>query len=82
MWDSCLKADAVSLERLQLVVARSILRCSRQSMPSSAVLAALDWPILAWHRRRCKLLYLWKLLQGEGPPMLAKRVPLLAAERS
>ena len=47
VWDSFLKADAVSLERLQLVVARSILRCSRQSMASSAVLATLDWLTLA-----------------------------------
>ena len=82
VWDSCLKAEAVSLERLQLAVARATLRVSRRSLSNHVVLAQLGWPTLAWRRRRFKLLYLWKLLHGEGPPMLAKRVPQSAAARS
>ena len=38
------------------------------------VLRKIGWPTLAWRRRRQKLLLLWDLLQGSGPPNLRDQV--------
>ena len=73
-WDSCSKHDAMSLERVQLSVARAILRISRRSCHNTDVLRKIGWPTLAWRRRRQKLLLLWDLLQGSGPPNLRDQV--------
>ena len=35
---------------------------------------SVNWPTLAWRRRRQKLLLLWDLLQGSGPPNLRDQV--------
>ena len=73
-WDSCSKHDAMSLERVQLSVARAILRISRRSCHNTDVLRKIGWPTLAWRRRRQKLLLLWDLLQGSGPPNLRDQI--------
>ena len=73
-WDSCSKHDAMSLERVQLSVARAILPTSRRSCHNTDVLRKIGWPTLAWRRRRQKLLLLWDLLQGSGPPNLRNQV--------
>ena len=70
VWDSCSKKDLDILECSQLAVARAILRFSRCHFTNSAVLCAIEWPTLAWHRRRAKLLMLWRLVHGLGPPSL------------
>ena len=69
---SCSKRDSDALERLQLSVARCVLQaqigfCNSRCMPKNTLLATLNWPTLAWRRRRCQLLTLWLLLHGEGP---------------
>ena len=73
-WDSCSKHDAMSLERVQLSVARAILHISRRSCHNTDVLRKIGWPTLAWRRRRQKLLQLWDLLQGSGAPILRDQV--------
>ena len=77
VWDSCNKADSLRLERVQLSIARSILRADRRSTGNISVLESIGWPTLSWRRRRFKLLLLWKLLNGEGPPSLFAKVPPL-----
>ena len=75
VWDSCSKADCIRLERVQVSVARSILRMDRHVVSNADVLETIGWPTLAWRRRRCKLLFFWKLLHGHGPPSLRVCVP-------
>ncbi len=82
VWESCGKSLAISLERAQLAVARAILRYSRKKHSNREVLNAIGWPTLAWRRRRYKLLLFWRLLNGEGPPTLRKRIPAFASERA
>ena len=73
-WDSCTKADCSAVQRVQLSVARAILRCSRHSASNVDVLSIIGWPTLAWRRRRFKLLLLWHLLHGGGPPSLQEEL--------
>ena len=47
VWDSCTKADALALERLQLSVARAIVKKGRRVASNSAVLEMIGWPTLA-----------------------------------
>ena len=82
VWDSCSKADCLRLERLQVSVARSILRLGRHSSSSSDILKQIGWPTLAWRRRRYKLLFLWKILNGHGPPSLRENMPATVDERA
>ena len=82
VWDACPKSDVIALERLQLSVARTILRLSRRSTSNIDVLRAIGWPTLAWRRRRLKLLCLWRLMHGDGPPALRARLPSSASART
>ena len=84
LWDGCLRRDRIALERVQLAIARSVLRCPRQDRHNWAweVLRQIGWPTLAWRRRRNKLLFLWDLLNKQGPPDLASDIPKLASERA
>ena len=75
VWDSCTKADALALERLQLSVARAIVKKGRRVASNSVVLEMIGWPTLAWRRRRLKLVLLWKLMHGHGPPALRAQLP-------
>ena len=82
LWDGCLRRDRIALERVQLAFARSVLRCPRQDRHNWEVLRQIGWPTLAWRRRRNKLLFLWDLLNKQGPPDLASGIPKLADERA
>ena len=82
LWDGCLRRDRIALERVQLAIARSVLRCPRQDRHNWEVLRQIGWPTLAWRRRRNKLLFLWDLLNKQGPPDLASDIPKLASERT
>ena len=82
VWDSSSKADCLRLKRLQVSVARSILRLGRHSSSSSDILKQIGWPTLAWRRRRYKLLFLWKILNGHGPPSLRENMPATVDERA
>lgn len=82
VWDDCTRHDAAILERLQLAVARAILHCARHTRHNVDVLQLIDWPTLAWRRRRTKLLIFWELLHGNGPPQLVAHVPTTASSRS
>ncbi len=81
VWDACSHRDAMAAERLQLAVARCILRCSRRDVHNVDVLTRINWPTLAWRRRRFKLLLLWDLLHNRGPPSLQAQVPQTASSR-
>ena len=81
VWDGCPKRDSVALERIQLAVARAVLRCSRRDVSNTETLRRIGWPTLAWRRRRQKLSVLWDLLQQRGPPKLCDKVPRTAAQR-
>ena len=77
-----MRRDRIALERVQLAIARSVLRCPRQDRHNWEVLRQIGWPTLAWRRRRNKLLFLWDLLNEQGPPDLASDIPKLASERA
>ena len=81
VWDGCPKRDCVALERIQLAVARAVLRCSRRDVSNTETLRRIGWPTLAWRRWRQKLSVLWDLLQQRGPPKLCDKVPRTAAQR-
>ena len=81
VWDNCTQQDRLALERAQLSIARSILRCPRRTSHNWEVLKKIDWPTLAWRRRRYKLMLLWDLLHGWGPPNLVKHIPKAVSDR-
>ena len=60
----------MSLERVQLSVARANLRVSRRACHNTDVLRKIGWPTLVWHRRRPRLPLLWDLVHGSGPSNL------------
>ena len=71
VWDSkCLRCDRIALERVQLSIARAILKWQRQSHSNAETLQCIGWPTLSWRRRRAKLAMFWQLLNGGGPPSL------------
>ena len=55
VWDGCPNRDCVALERIQLAIARAVLRCSRRDVSNTETLHRIGWPTLAWRRRRQKL---------------------------
>ena len=82
VWDSCTLENCLRIERLQLSVARAILRASRRTKPNVSVLGDIGWPTLAWRRRRYELLLFWKLLNRQGPLSLQSKLPPLASKRA
>lgn len=86
VWDNCTTADSLSLERIQLSLARSILSSklgshSVSNLSKSKILSILSWPTLSWRRRRQKLFYFWSLKKGLGPPTLSRRLPSSISDR-
>ena len=79
--DGCPKRDSVALERIQLAVARAVLRCSRRDVSNTQTLRRIGWPTMEGRRRRQKLSVLWDLLQQRGPPKLCDKVSRTAAQR-
>lgn len=82
VWGNCKADDAAALERVQLAIARAVLGWSRRQHHNIDVLKKIQWPTLAWRRRRFALLTLWELLRGRGPPQLQAMVPRKAADRT
>ena len=80
-WNYCLKSDIVALERVQLSIARAILRLPRRSFSNESVLQTINWPTLAWRRRRYQMLLFWRLHHGEGPPCLQHALPAAVTAR-
>ena len=69
----------IALERVPLTMACSVLRCSRQDCHNWEVLRLIGVrPTLAW-RRHNKLLFLWALLNKQGPSALASDLPKVAS---
>ena len=61
----------------------SVVESDRSSCWSTGrSLRPVGWPTLAWRRRRIKLLFLWDLLNKQGPPDLSSDLPKLASERA
>ena len=86
VWDNCTTADAHSLERVQVSLARAI--CTKRfgsqyaySLPKNQLLSILSWPTLSWRRRRQKLVLFWQLYNGLGPPMLSRKLPSSVMDR-
>ena len=72
--------DALRLEKLQLAVARAVLRLRRQDVGDAVVLAPVGWPTLTWRRRLHSPVLApatWR-----GPPVLAAALPAPASERA
>ena len=83
VWDSkCSKSHRLALERVQLSIARAVLKCNRRSRSKAEVLQCVGWPTLAWSRRRAKLAILWQLMNGSGPPALQAAVSRTVGTRS
>ena len=82
VWEPTKNSTLVALERSQLSIARAITRLPRRRNSNEAVLAKIGWPTLAWRRRRYKLLLVWRLVNGEGPPSLSSFFSLPLSSRS
>ena len=46
VWDACSRADSLSLERVQLSIARAVLRGGRRDLSNVSVLSLIGWPTL------------------------------------
>ena len=79
-WCGLTRIQAVRLEKVQVRVARAIVRCPRCSRSHALQDAGL--PTLSWRRREHCLGLLWKLVNGIGPPALLNVLPATAASRS
>ena len=73
---------AIALKRTQLSIARAVLELSPRDHSNISVLEAIGWPSLAWRRCRYKLLLLWDLFHGSGPPILHEQIPPTVSSRS
>ena len=82
VWDSCTLEDCLRVEKLQLSVARAILRACRRTKWNVSFLAEIGWPTLAWRRQRYKLLLFWKLLNQQGLPSLQSKLPPHVSKRT
>ena len=74
VWDACPIRDAMALEHIEFSIAHAVLKLSRFDLSDINVLEAIGGPSLTWRRRRFKLLLLWDLLHGGGPPILHAQV--------
>ena len=81
VWVNCCKQDALTLEKLQLRVARAA-RHGCADLSDTETLAQLTWPTLAWRRRLHCLLLFWKLVNHQGPPQLESLLPPAAGDRA
>ena len=81
-WNGCRVVDTTTLEKLQLRIARSVLRQRGAGLSNSAVLQCVRWPTLAWRRRLQSLCLFWKLQNNLGPPSLSAAVPASASQRA
>ena len=79
-WCGLTRIQALRLEKVQVRVARAIVRCPGGSR--SQVLQDAGLPTLLWRRREHCLGLLWKLVNGIGPPALLNVLPATAASRS
>ena len=78
-WCGLTRIQALRLEKVQVRVARAIVRCPGGSR--SQVLQDAGLPRLSWRRREHCLGLLWKLVNGIGPPALLNVLPETAASR-
>lgn len=83
VWGGCPRRWQRKLERQQLHVARAMLASHRlsQESSSSSLLCAAGLPTLAWRRRLHRLVLLWKLVHGCGPPRLQEHLPPSLSQR-
>ena len=79
-WNGCRVVDTTTLGKLQLRIARSVLRQRGVGLSNSAVLQCVRWPTLAWRRRLQSLCLFWKLQNNLGPPSLSAAVPASASQ--
>ena len=82
VWEPNKHSTLVALERSQLNIAPAITRLPRRRYSNEAVLAKIVWPTQAWRIRRYKLLLVWRLVKGEGPPSLSSFFSLPLSSRS
>ena len=80
VWSGCSHSLQLRLEKAQLQAAKAIIRPNQLQGPQ--LFAQCNLPTLAWRRRQHRLLLLWKLVNGLGPPQLQALLPTSAANRS
>ena len=80
VWCGLPRSQAISLEKLQLKVAKAIVR--RRDLTHPQVLRAAELLDLSGRRRDHCLSALWNLLRGIGPPALLDALPALASTYS
>ena len=73
-------SQAIRVEKLQLKVAKAIVR--RRNLSHPQVLRAAELPTLSCRRRGHCLSVPWNLMKGIGPPALLDSLPALASTRS
>ena len=79
-WCGLTRIQALRLDKVQVRVARAVVRCPGGSR--SQVLQEAGLPTLSWRRREHCLGLLWKLVNGIGPLALLNVLPATAACRS
>ena len=72
-------AQWLRLKKAQLQAARAITTV--RHFPHHELLCQADLPTLAWRRRCHRLLLLWKLVKGMGPPHLTTLLPKFVVDR-
>ena len=81
VWCGLPRPQAIRLEKLQLKLAKAIVR--RRDLSHPQVLRAAELLTLTWRRRDHCLSALWTLVKGIGPPaLLDLALPALASTRS
>ena len=78
VWCGAPKNALLRLEKIQLQIARALMRIRS----ASAALASAGLPTLSWRRREHCLILLWKTVHSQGPSLLATHLPAAAADRS
>ena len=73
VWGGCSLRLQQRLDRVQIRVAKAI--CRRKDLSVYQLLQCVGLPTLAWRRRCHRVLLLWKLLNGCGPPQLQNHLP-------
>ena len=81
VWGNLCQSDTWLLERVQLQVVNMLCPDNLAGSRPSLLLKHHDLPTLAWRRRQQRLVLLWKLLNGCGPPDLIDQLPPLQRHR-
>ena len=82
VWGGASHGVLYRLERVQLKMARLVVASVNWHLTGSDLLKAANLSTLAWRRREHRLLLLWKVVNGLGPPQISRVLPLSVSARS